>query len=195
MIYVIILLTFALHFFFTLPPLSSSPSFSLSPHCVYLCNCVLHKGIRSALMRNCNCFFSLSLWICSHVCMCLWICVRETDWKYVLNECALFNAKWIQYWNKVFFLLHIRELLVWKLGRSGRKLCYEIHFPTIMSQELILNNGNVTSLCFSFSQIPNYWHLFIFSVAKLFCSAEILIRYNGHQHNFSKYMNELQQHV
>lgn len=56
MIYVIILLAFALFspslslLFPPLPP-------SLFLHCVHLCNCVLHKGIRRALMRNCNCFF------------------------------------------------------------------------------------------------------------------------------------------
>lgn len=54
MIYVIILLAFALDFFLHTPSSFLSPH---SPHCVYLCNCVLHKGIRSVLMRNCNCFF------------------------------------------------------------------------------------------------------------------------------------------
>lgn len=195
MIHVIILLAFVLLFFFTLPPLSSPPSFSLSPHCVYLCNCVLHKGIRSALMRNCNCFFSLALWICSHVCACLWIFVRERQienmaWMNV--PCLMQNEYSIEI-ICFFSLSHIRGLGV-KAGRSGRKLCYEIHFPTIMSQELILNNGNITSLGFSFSQIPNYWHLFISSVTKLFCSAEILIRYNSYQHNLRKYMSVLVQH-
>lgn len=75
MIYVIILLAFA-HFFFTLPPLSSPPTFSLFPHCVHLCNCVLHKGIRSALMRNCNCF-SVSLYGYVHVCVDIY--ARDTD--------------------------------------------------------------------------------------------------------------------
>lgn len=102
MIYVIILLAFA-HFFFTPPPFSSPPSFSFFPHCVHLCNCVLHKGIRSALMRNCNCFFSLALWICSRVCVD--ICAGDTDWQYVLNECALVKGKWIQFWNNMFFSL------------------------------------------------------------------------------------------
>lgn len=92
------------------------------------------------------------------VCVCLWIFVWGRDWKYVLND--LLNAKWIQYWNNVFFLLRIRELLVWKLGRSGRK--------TVLWNTFSHNNEPRADIEQWKHNQPRL-HSFFFSVTKLLC--------------------------
>lgn len=145
MIYVIILLAFAL-FFLALPPLSSPPSVSLFPHCVHSCNCVLHKGIRSALMRNCNCFFQpcfMDMFTCVDI---LW--ATHTDNMCWMNECVLFKAKRKKKKIAVlkwFFppLLHIWGVLVWASRRkknifilSKKRGCWWVMKPAFNDENL-----------------------------------------------------------
>lgn len=126
-------------------------------------------------------FFSASLYGYVHVCMCasVDICVREKDWKYVLNECALFNAKWIQYWNNMgFFSLSYQKTIGVKATKVKTMLWNT--FPHNNEPRADTEQWKHNQPQLQFFSDTKYSHLFIFSVTKLFCFAEILIRYNSY---------------